>query len=168
MAPHLVSSVLVGGEILAPGTEETAELRSAVPNETAWSAPTELSEAELQAVIQDDTGSTDASDSAPVDVDEQIATAVETAVAVAKDELLDELRAELRTLLAEMMGTVDAAEVSSGSPSSTDVEEPPRGGKGSGEEAWRAYAAAIDLNVDEVADRDGIITLVDARKVAGS
>lgn len=41
--------------------------------------------------------------------------------------------------------------------------EPPRSGRGSGEDAWRAYAEDLDLEVPDGASRDDIIALVDAR-----
>lgn len=46
---------------------------------------------------------------------------------------------------------------------SDDAEEPPRSGKGSGEDAWRAYAERLGINVPDDASRDDIIALVDAR-----
>ncbi|TYP82068.1 hypothetical protein BD833_12052 [Blastococcus xanthinilyticus] len=42
-------------------------------------------------------------------------------------------------------------------------EEPPRGGEGATEEAWRAYAEGLDIEVPDGASRDEIIALVDAR-----
>lgn len=42
-------------------------------------------------------------------------------------------------------------------------EEPPRGGEGATEEAWRAYATGLGIEVPEGAGRDDIVALVDAR-----
>lgn len=44
----------------------------------------------------------------------------------------------------------------------TEVE-PPRGGDGSGIDAWRAYATAKGLEVPDDAKREDIIALVDAQ-----
>jgi hypothetical protein len=44
----------------------------------------------------------------------------------------------------------------------TEVE-PPRGGDGSGIDAWRAYAIAKGLEVPEDAKREDIIALVDGQ-----
>lgn len=43
-------------------------------------------------------------------------------------------------------------------------EEPPRAGRGSSVEAWRAYAETLGLLVDENASRDDIVALVDDSK----
>lgn len=51
----------------------------------------------------------------------------------------------------------------SGSAEGPGNEEPPRGGEGATEEAWREYAAKLELEVPEGAGRDDIIALVDAR-----
>jgi hypothetical protein len=48
-------------------------------------------------------------------------------------------------------------------PAESASEEPPRGGEGATEEAWRAHAAAVGVEVPEDAGRDDIIALVDAR-----
>lgn len=40
-------------------------------------------------------------------------------------------------------------------------EAPPRSGPGSGVEAWKAYAAAVGVNVAEGASRDDVIAAVD-------
>lgn len=48
--------------------------------------------------------------------------------------------------------------------STSDVPEPPRSGKGSGVQAWRAYAEAKGFTVPAEADRDGIVAIVDAAK----
>lgn len=42
--------------------------------------------------------------------------------------------------------------------------EPPRSGRGSGVEAWVAYAESLDLLVPEDATRDEVIALVDDSK----
>lgn len=42
--------------------------------------------------------------------------------------------------------------------------EPPRAGRGSGVEAWVAYAESLDLIVPEDATRDEVIALVDDSK----
>lgn len=44
----------------------------------------------------------------------------------------------------------------------TLATEPPRGGAGSGKDAWLAYAAAVGVEVDDDADRDAVIAAVDA------
>lgn len=44
----------------------------------------------------------------------------------------------------------------------SEAQEPPRGGAGSGESAWRAYAAHLGIDIPEDADRGDIIALVDA------
>jgi hypothetical protein len=45
-----------------------------------------------------------------------------------------------------------------------NLPEPPRAGKGSGTDAWLAYAKDQRIEVPEDAGRDDIIALVDARK----
>lgn len=45
-----------------------------------------------------------------------------------------------------------------------EAEEPPRTGKGSGTEEWRAYAEALGIDVPEDASRDQIIELVDSHQ----
>jgi hypothetical protein len=42
-------------------------------------------------------------------------------------------------------------------------QAPPRSGAGSGADAWRAYAEAIDVEIPADAGRDDIIAAVDAR-----
>lgn len=42
------------------------------------------------------------------------------------------------------------------------AEEPPRSGRGSGEDAWRTYATGLGIDVPEDAGRDDIVALVDA------
>lgn len=44
------------------------------------------------------------------------------------------------------------------------AEEPPRGGEGSGREAWAAYATAIGAAFNEDASREDVIAAVDAHK----
>ncbi|TDD54583.1 hypothetical protein E1286_05175 [Nonomuraea terrae] len=44
-----------------------------------------------------------------------------------------------------------------------ELQEPPRGGSGSGKEAWAAYAAARGVEVDADASRDDIIDLLAER-----
>lgn len=41
--------------------------------------------------------------------------------------------------------------------------EPPRAGKGSGRDAWAAYAAGLGVDVDDDATRDEIIEAVDGK-----
>src|SRR5687768_548561 len=43
----------------------------------------------------------------------------------------------------------------------TEVPEPPRGGAGSGVEAWREYATKTGVEFDEYASRDDIVAAVD-------
>lgn len=43
-------------------------------------------------------------------------------------------------------------------------EEPPRAGRGSGADVWRAYAESLGLLVEENASRDDIVALVDDSK----
>jgi len=43
-----------------------------------------------------------------------------------------------------------------------DPEPPPRGGRGSSAEAWRAYAAAVGVEVAPDAERDDVIDAVAA------
>ncbi|MDN4174729.1 hypothetical protein QWY28_17340 [Nocardioides sp. SOB77] len=42
---------------------------------------------------------------------------------------------------------------------------PPRSGRGSGVDAWRAYAAAHDVDVDDDATREDVIDALDAAGV---
>lgn len=42
------------------------------------------------------------------------------------------------------------------------LEQPPRGGAGSGEDVWRAYAGQRGIDVSEATSRDEVIALVDA------
>jgi len=42
-------------------------------------------------------------------------------------------------------------------------EQPPRGGAGATEEAWREYATGVGIEVPEDAGRDDIVALVDAQ-----
>jgi hypothetical protein len=46
-----------------------------------------------------------------------------------------------------------------------DVEAPPRSGRGSGVEAWKAFAEQHDVEVDEDASRDDIVALLEERGV---
>lgn len=48
--------------------------------------------------------------------------------------------------------------------SSGDNAEPPRGGEGATEEAWREYATGLGIEVPEDAGRDDIVALVDAHQ----
>jgi hypothetical protein len=41
--------------------------------------------------------------------------------------------------------------------------EPPRSGRGSGEDVWREYATGLGIDVPDDAGRDDIVALVDAR-----
>lgn len=68
------------------------------------------------------------------------------------EHLDDDERAELAALVDQAAGATPA------------LEEPPRGGAGSGRDAWAAYAAALEINVTEDDDRDQIIAKVDALK----
>lgn len=43
-----------------------------------------------------------------------------------------------------------------------DPVPPPMSGKGSGIEAWRAYAAAVEVEVDDDAGRDEIVEAIQA------
>lgn len=45
-----------------------------------------------------------------------------------------------------------------------DVEEPPRAGRGSGEEAWRRFLTAQGIDAPEDANRDALIELWDSRE----
>lgn len=47
------------------------------------------------------------------------------------------------------------------SPQAAQVPEPPRGGAGSGVDAWREYATKTGVEVDEDMTRDDIIAAVD-------
>ena len=49
-------------------------------------------------------------------------------------------------------------------PETVDVQEPPRRGPGSGEEAWRKYATRIGVTFPEDANKGDILALVDAHK----
>lgn len=49
-------------------------------------------------------------------------------------------------------------------PADAASQEPPRGGPGSGEEAWRTYATSLTLDVPADAKKADIIALVDAHK----
>lgn len=42
--------------------------------------------------------------------------------------------------------------------------EPPRSGRGSGLDAWVAYAEGVGIDIPEGASRDDVIALVDAQK----
>jgi hypothetical protein len=42
---------------------------------------------------------------------------------------------------------------------------PPKGGKGSGEDKWREYAAEVGVDVSEAQDRDDIITILELAEV---
>jgi hypothetical protein len=46
--------------------------------------------------------------------------------------------------------------------------EPPRGGEGSGREAWAAHAATLGIELAEDATRDDIIAAVDAKAAEGN
>lgn len=48
--------------------------------------------------------------------------------------------------------------------SETSSDEPPRSGKGSGVEAWLAYAESKGIDMPEDASRDDVIAAVDAAK----
>ena len=45
-----------------------------------------------------------------------------------------------------------------------DGDEPPRSGKGSGTDTWRAYAAGLGIEVTADDNRDDIVALVDAHR----
>lgn len=49
-------------------------------------------------------------------------------------------------------------------PAADEVKAPPRSGRGSGTEAWRAYADAIGVDYADGAERDEIIIAVDAHQ----
>lgn len=53
----------------------------------------------------------------------------------------------------------------SDAPAPAQLEAPPRGGAGSGVEAWAAYAAAAAVPVDADATREDIIAALDAAGV---
>lgn len=55
----------------------------------------------------------------------------------------------------EDAGTAPAAEQEQREPET--VEEPPRSGRGSGVEAWRAFAESKDVGLDDGMDRDAVI-----------
>lgn len=55
------------------------------------------------------------------------------------------------------LGAVDAGAGSSGSAAPGAPEPPPRGGAGSGRDAWAAFAASHRFEVPEDASRDDII-----------
>lgn len=63
----------------------------------------------------------------------------------------------------------DPSEAETGDDSNepTPTERPPTSGAGSGVDAWRAYAAAVGVEVDTDASRDDIVAAVDARELAG-
>lgn len=42
---------------------------------------------------------------------------------------------------------------------------PPKGGKGSGEDRWREYAAQVGVDVSEAQDRDDVITILELADV---
>jgi hypothetical protein len=42
--------------------------------------------------------------------------------------------------------------------------EPPRNGAGSGLDEWKTYAASLDIEVPDDANREAVIALVDAKK----
>lgn len=48
-----------------------------------------------------------------------------------------------------------------GAPAADSSEVPPKGGAGSGKEAWAAYAASNDVEVDADATRDDIVAALD-------
>ncbi len=70
------------------------------------------------------------------------------------EHLLEETRSARRSRSSSGSGSGDGSET---------PEEPPRGGEGATEEAWRAYAEALGVEVPDGAGRDDIIALVDAR-----
>lgn len=47
-----------------------------------------------------------------------------------------------------------------------DTSEPPRSGRGSGQDKWAVYAQSLGIEVPADADRDAIIALVGARPAA--
>ena len=64
--------------------------------------------------------------------------------------------------VAEQLTVGEYATVVGGSPQA-EAGEPPRSGRGSGQDKWAVYAQSIGLEVPADADRDAIIALVDAR-----
>jgi hypothetical protein len=59
----------------------------------------------------------------------------------------------------------DAGDGAAKAPADPSVE-PPRSGRGSGVEAWRAHAAHLGVEVPDDASRDDIIAAVDAHNTA--
>lgn len=62
-------------------------------------------------------------------------------------------------------GELTEAEQEAAEDSEADSEAPPKGGPGSGKEAWAAYAAANDVDVPEDATRDDIIAACESAGV---
>lgn len=146
MAATLARTVRLDGVTIPAGTEETPELRARIANPRSWSGPTELEGMEGAAIV-DDGGEP------PTTVDELVAL-IEAAVE----------RVLVRHLVTtDPVGSSGEGQIADGGPSGETVSEPPRGGPGSGEPAWRDYAAAIGLDVSGASDRNEIIALVDAR-----
>lgn len=72
------------------------------------------------------------------------------------DELLDGLTA--RGLIEVLEPT---AEVVEPAPEDPEHTPPPKAGKGSGEDAWHAYAAAIGVEVPADTSRDDVIAAIE-------
>ncbi|MEV6897455.1 hypothetical protein [Amycolatopsis sp. NPDC051372] len=79
------------------------------------------------------------------------------------DEVPEWAAARITNPKAWVDGEVPAADADQGGGEGDQVE-PPRSGKGSGLDAWTAYAKALGYEVAEGTSRDDIIAAIDAEK----
>ncbi|MFV8173792.1 hypothetical protein [Mycolicibacterium peregrinum] len=96
------------------------------------------------------------------------APAVGAVSAVPTSDLEDRIVARVvegvGAVLRDMLVVVDAEEEDEGI-ASTESEPPPRAGKGSGEDKWRAYAADKGVDVSHIEDRNEIIAFLENQGV---
>lgn len=69
-----------------------------------------------------------------------------------------------QTVAPEHVKFITSEDVWADQPETVVVQEPPRGGPGSGEGAWRSYAESLGITVPEDAKKGDILALVDAHK----
>ncbi|TGB37878.1 hypothetical protein [Mycolicibacterium peregrinum] len=96
------------------------------------------------------------------------APATASVSAVPTEDLEDRIVARVvdgvGALLRDMLVVVDAEDEDSASTGS-EADPPPRAGKGSGEDKWRAYAAEKGVDVSHIEDRNEIIAFLEDQGV---
>lgn len=83
----------------------------------------------------------------------------------AESDLVAALKSENERLTAENIRLTEELEQLTAPPASSGGGPPPRAGRGSGEDKWRAYAAEKGVDVDAIEERNEIIAFLESQGI---